>query len=106
MEAAARHRLLLSLRSEQAMGLRSIPRGSDFEIAAPGESPARESHEEATVSEVAPARSQGGARSVRETSSDATDALFGQPAVPPAKPVSLPTAAPFDAPLLSLEEKQ
>jgi DNA polymerase len=87
MESTLRHRLLLSLRSEQALGLRAIPRGTI-------EAPTKMTETlQAPRSPSTPAQAQ-------------QPMLYGQPATPPAKPVSLPTAPAFDAPPLTLDEKR
>ncbi|HSV16497.1 MAG TPA: uracil-DNA glycosylase family protein, partial [Tepidisphaeraceae bacterium] len=96
MEPAVRHRLLLSLRSEQALGLRAIPRGT---IEMPAE--ISEVPEPApVVPRVAPP--QPASRPARSEPA----MLYGQPATPPAKPVNPPTAPAFDAPSLTLAEKR
>src|SRR3954453_4340348 len=78
MESAVRHRLLLSLRSEQALGLRAIPRGTiemPVEILAAPES--------APVAPPRVALPQAAPRSARPELA----MLYGQPRTPPAKPV-------------------
>src|SRR4051794_1765992 len=75
MDSAARHRLLLSLRSEQALGLRSIVRGSF------------ESDADVPPLPVEPAMVSSPERSTRQTSPTAPATLYGQPATPPALPV-------------------
>jgi uracil-DNA glycosylase len=98
MDTAARHRLLLSLRSEQAMGLHSIPKGSgDLDVSL---TPPMVQDEPAVV--------PSSDRPTRESFPGSAVNLFGQPATPQpaAVPINPPGTSPFDAPLLSTDEKR
>ncbi len=108
MEFGAKHRLLLSLRSEKALGLRSIARGNaDFSVCTEEFEEPQIAAPRGDAANVALRPSPAPPRLMRSAPqpSPASAEAYGE-SVKAKNLISLSTDAPFDAPLLSTDEKR